>query len=64
MRPRINKNLVSTTSESKTKKNFAKKNASRNIIFVMTTFGKQKEISYKDYLRLKNAGIEVDMIEK
>lgn len=69
MRPRINKDLVWTTSESETKINYAKQNKSENpkpkvVKFVITTFGKRKYISLQDYLRLKKAGIQCDIIEE
>lgn len=69
MRPRINKDLVWTTSESETKINYAKKNKSETtkpkvVKFVITTFGKRKFISLEDYLRLKKAGIQCDIIEE
>lgn len=69
MRPRINKSLVYTTSESETKINYAKQNKSENprpkaVKFVITTFGQRKYISLEDYLRLKKAGIECDIVEE
>lgn len=69
MRPRINKDLVWTTSESETKINCVQKNKTENpkpkvVKFVITTFGQRKYISLKDYLRLKKAGIECDIVEE
>lgn len=67
MRPRINNNLVWTTSESETKINYVQKNKNpkpKVVKFVITTFGKRKYIGLKDYLRLQKAGIECDIVEE
>lgn len=69
MRLRINKDLVWTTSESETKINYAKQNKEQNPKpkvkkFITITFGKRKYISLEDYLRLKKAGIECDIVEE
>lgn len=64
MRPRINKKLVYTTSESETKRNFAKQNKRKKIICVLPIFGTKKKISFKEYMRLKEAGLNVDIVEE
>ena len=61
MRARINSNLVYTTSDSETKKNFCSRNRNLNKrkIYFMTVFGTQKRISHDQYLELKKAGFNV-----
>lgn len=64
MRPRINKDLVWTTSESETKISYCKKNRPKVTKFAMGVFGRRKFISLDDYKRLKKAGYNVEIVEE
>ena len=61
MRNRINKNLVGTTSESESKKRFAKKNRSVGFVFTASVCGKKHRITKDQYDRLKKAGYKVEV---
>ena len=58
MRNRINKNLVYTTSVSKTKASFAERNNIR-VKYVMSIMGVRKYITADEYRMLKKAGYNV-----
>ena len=64
MRKHINNNLVFTTSRSETKRNYAFKNKKSNVKFIMTSFGKKKDITEEEYKKLKSIGYQVDMVIK
>ena len=63
MRARINKNLVFTTSESKTKQNYVMKNKTKPTVYTMSILGVKKRITYTEYLRLQKAGYNVEASE-
>ena len=63
-RPRINNNLVATTSDSETKLNYAKRNKSRRVVYMMQIFGGLKQITKDEYERLKNAGYKVEIVNQ
>jgi len=65
MRNRINRNLIYTTSESETKRNFCQKNRSshKRRIFMMQVFGKRKEISHDEYVELEKIGFNVSYMD-
>ena len=67
-RPRINTNLVATSSLSKTKIDYARKNRkssmSGNTVYMMQLFGEFKQISKDDFERLKKTGYCVVAKEK
>ena len=59
-RQRIN-NLVFTTKDDEHRQRIAKMNR-KVMVFQMTIFGKKERISRDDYLRLKNAGYNVEEV--
>ena len=64
MRNRINSGLVATTSNSLTKKRFIKKNKTLQKKYIVTIFGKTKEITKEQYDTLKEVGINVQIVER